>query len=294
IAFVDADVMVRPDTLRRAATLLTSNPGVDAVFGTFDAPPASMGFVSQYRNLLLHYYHRRQYGNASTFKAACGVIRSAVFESTGGFDEWHFGRHQLEDLELGRRLASLGHRIVMNPYIHATHLKRWTLRSLIVSEIVDHAVPWMRLVNRLLTPTQDAARSLRATKTRNVALTWVATALALPALHQRNIIMLLGALACLVLVVINNRSQLAFFRRERGLAFAVATIPLDILYYFISGLGVAAGWLAKQMLGEPRPSPVTEAFTEVPVKRWPPVPVKRVIDRYASAGTAKERDLGPT
>jgi glycosyltransferase involved in cell wall biosynthesis len=288
-AFVDADVMVRPDTLRRAATLLMSNPRVDAVFGTYDAPPATTGFVSQYRNLLLHYYNRRAIGDSSTFHSGCGVIRGAVFEETGGFDEWHFARHQLEDLELGRRLAGLGYRIVLNPYIHATHLKRWTLRGMIVSEIVDHAVPWMRIVDRLLSPARNAARSLRATKKRNIALTWLAAVLLGFGLPERNIAALLGSMACLVLVVINNRDQLAFFRQERGLAFAIATIPMDILYYFISGLGVGAGWLTKEMLGEPRPGPAAEAFTEMAVKRWPPVPVKRTIDRRETLRDTKER-----
>jgi hypothetical protein len=290
VAFVDADVRVRPDTLRRAATLLRDNSRVDAVFGTFDVPPAATGFMSQYRNLLLHYYQRLQVGYTSTFKSACGVIRSAVFEATGGYDEWHFARHQLEDLELGRRLASLGHRIVLDPYMHATHLKRWTLRGMIVSEIVDRAVPWMRLVNRFLTPAPEAARSLRATKTRNMALTWLATGLALLALDAWSIIPLLGSLACLVLVVVNNRAQLAFFRQERGLAFAIAAIPMDILYYLIGGLGVGAGWLARQMLGDPRPDPAVEAFTELAVKRWPPVPVKRAINRE-TAGSAQESDV---
>jgi hypothetical protein len=291
-AFVDADVAVRPDALRRAAALLMSNPQVDAVFGTYDAPPAASGFVSQYRNLLLHYYQRRQAGNASTFKSACGIIRSSVFETTGGFDEWHFARHQLEGLELGRRLASLGHRIVLNPYIHATHLKRWTLRGMIVSEIVDHAVPWMRLVHRLLTPARGVKPGPRATKQRNIALTWLATGLVLLGLPERNIVFLLGALACLVLVLINNRGQLAFFRQERGLAFAIAAIPMDMLYYFTSGLGVGAGWLAKQMVGEPRPGPAAEAFTEMAVKRWPPVPVKRAIDLGENSVEPKEREVG--
>jgi hypothetical protein len=163
---------------------------------------------------------------------------------------------------------------------------------MIVSEIVDHAVPWMRLVNRFLTPMQDAARGFRATKQRNIALTCLATLLVLLGWREWSIIPLLGSLACVVVVVINNRAQLAFFRQERGLAFAVATIPMDILYYVICGLGVGAGWLARQMLGDPRPDPAAEAFTEMAVKRWPPVPVKRVIDPGGGADTARARDGG--
>ena len=60
VAFVNADVVVQPDTLRRAVGVLTDRPEVDAVFGTYDTQPAAKEFVSQYRNLLQHYYQDRK------------------------------------------------------------------------------------------------------------------------------------------------------------------------------------------------------------------------------------------
>jgi hypothetical protein len=163
---------------------------------------------------------------------------------------------------------------------------------MIVSEIVDHAVPWMRLVNRLLAPTREAARSLRATKRWNIALTWLALAVALLGMYERSVRPLLASVACVALVVVNNRAQLAYFRQERGLPFAVATIPVDILYYVVCGLGVGTGWFAKEILGDPRPGPAAEAFSEMAVKRWPPVPVKRAINPNETTGSATERDGG--
>jgi GT2 family glycosyltransferase len=280
VAFVNADVMVRSDTLRRAVAVLAERPEVDAVFGTYDTQPAAKEFVSQYRNLLQHYYHRRNTGYASTFSSACGIMRSAVFDETGGYDEWHFARHQLEDLELGQRMRHLGHRIVLHPDLHSTHLKRWTLPKIIAAEIIDQRVPWMRLRNRPLMPAPKTPRTMRAIKRRNIVLTWLAGALALAAWREGRSALLLGTLACLALLLVNNRSQLAFFRSERGLAFALATIPLDMVCYFVCGLGTVVGWLARQTLGEPRPGPAAEAFSEMSVKRWPPAPVKRELDRY--------------
>ena len=62
-------------------------------------------------------------GDRFTFSSACGVIRSDVFEEAGGYDEWHFSRRQLEDLELGQHIRSLGYRIVLDPDLEATNLK---------------------------------------------------------------------------------------------------------------------------------------------------------------------------
>lgn len=278
VTFVNADVMVQPDTLRRAVEVLRENASVDAVFGTYDTRPSAQGFVSQYRNLLQHYTHRRHTGYASTFSSACGTVRSAVFKEVGGYDEWHFARHQLEDLELGQRLRQRGHHIMLHPDIHSTHLKRWTLFGMIESEIIDRGVPWMRLVNRLIAPARPAARSMRAIKKRNTTLSWLAVGTAVLAWRERFAPLLLVALLSVVAMVVNNRAQLAFFRRERGLVFAVATIPLDVLNCFVSGLGIIAGWLTRHMLGEPRPAAAAEAFSEMAVKRWPPAPVKRTLE----------------
>ncbi len=78
------------------------------------------------------------------------------------------------------------------------------------------------------------------------------------------------------MVLVNNAPELAFFSRERGVLFAAASFPLDVLYYLVSGIGIVFGWIARQAVGEPTPGAVVEAFTEMGVKRWPPVPVKRV------------------
>jgi hypothetical protein len=35
---------------------------------------------------------------------------------------------------------------------------------------------------------------------------------------------------------------------------------------------VVFGWLLRQLLGEPTPHPAVEAFAEIGVRTWPPVP----------------------
>jgi hypothetical protein len=56
----------------------------------------------------------------------------------------------------------------------------------------------------------------------------------------------------------------------------VKTVALDLLYYFVSGVALLFGWIAQHTIGEPRPDPATQAFAELDIKTWPPVPSKRL------------------
>jgi len=95
VVFLDADVVVRPDTLSRIAATMSSRPDVDAVFGAYCDEPAAAGVVSQYRNLLHHYTHDQEPGDAQTFWAGCGCVRRSVFMAVGMYDEWRFSRQQI-------------------------------------------------------------------------------------------------------------------------------------------------------------------------------------------------------
>jgi len=222
------------------------------------------------------YYHYRDAADAVTFSSACGIVRSSVFERAGGYDEWHFSRRQIEDLEFGQRIRSLGERIMPHADVRATHLRKWTVRRMIATEIFDRAVPWMRLVKWQLMEDRGGNQATRTAKRVNIAMSWLGTIAALLAWSRHSLPLWLVALACVVVVLVNNASQLAFFARERGVRFAAVSVPLDVLYYLIAGVGLAFGWIARQAVGEPTPGAVAEAFTEMGVKRWPPVPVRRV------------------
>jgi hypothetical protein len=42
-------------------------------------------------------------------------------------------------------------------------------------------------------------------------------------------------------------------------------------------MAVTVGWLLREVLGEPGPDATVEAFAEVGLKMWPPVPAKRQV-----------------
>ncbi|MDQ4079887.1 MAG: glycosyltransferase family 2 protein, partial [Gemmatimonadota bacterium] len=281
IAFIDADVCVHRDTLARFVLVLSREPQVSAAFGAFDTNPAAKGLVSQYHNLLAHYYHQQYPGPAETFWASCGAIRRTAFLEAGMFDEWRFPRPQVEDFELGYQLRQRGHRIVLRPEIQATSLRRWTLRRILAADLHDRSVPWMRIFGRRDAALRRRKTRLRTVKSVNTALMWLAVAFTLGSLVSGRAGLLIGAGASLLLVVMNDRAQHRFFARERGGWFALAVVPVRLLSYLLNGMAVTIGWLLRELLGEPAPHPMVEAFAELGLKTWPPVPAKR--DRPATS-----------
>jgi hypothetical protein len=272
VVFFDADVVVHPDTLRRFAEVLDADPGIGAVFGAYDTNPAAPGLISQYRNLVHHYVHARNAGDVETFWAGAGAVRRELFASVGMFDEWHFARPQIEDIEFGSRLRKTGARIVLRPDIQATHLKRWTLSGVMRTDVMDRGIPWARLLAHRGAVMATGTLNLRWTEKLNTALAWLAVLSALLALVLRRPILLVAALSCVAIILALNLPLWRFFARVRGPVFAVRAMPPHLLYYLLNGVSFGAGLFLQHLVGAPLPDPTTEALAEVGVKRWPPVP----------------------
>lgn len=269
--FFDADVCPHPDALRRMVDVLDNEPDVSAVFGAYDTHPVAPEFVSQYRNLLHHYVHYRSAGDAETFWAGCGAIRHDVFVDAGMYDEWRYTRPQIEDVELGHRVRSLGHRILLRPDIQCSHLKRWRLRDVIKADFQDRGVPWTRLLFQLRAMTRTTTLNLANVEKLNTALLWLSVGLLIAAAIRPSDALAVAGLGALGFVLAVNIPLYAFFRRERGVLFALGVIPLHMLYYLNNGLAVVYGWLVHHSVGEPAPDALTQAYAEVGVQMWPPV-----------------------
>lgn len=146
ILFVDSDVVIHDDVPSIARETLDQEPDCTAVFGSYDDAPAAPGWVSKYVNLRHHFFHQIGSAESNTFWAGCGAVDRAAFLRVCGFDGSRYPRPSIEDVELGHRLRLDGGRILLRKDMQATHLKRWTLRSMIVTDVFRRALPWTRLL----------------------------------------------------------------------------------------------------------------------------------------------------
>ncbi len=240
--FVDADVCVQADTLRRGAEVFAGDPTVDAIFGSYDASPGARNLISQYRNLLHHFVHQHGRQEASTFWTGCGAIKRSVFLEMGGFDTG-YGTASIEDIELGARLRKEGRRVLLVKEVQAKHLKRWTLRGMITTDVLQRAIPWTLLLLRAGHLPQDL--NLKTSQRLSVLLTFglAATFLLGSWLYQS---LLLVPLALLLGVVLIDRWTLhrpvpAPLRILIVLA-GLGTVAV-MLWSFASGRGRVELWL---------------------------------------------------
>lgn len=84
IVFIDSDVVVPPDAVRRIAALLAASPETAAVFGSYDDRAGAEGLLARYKNLLHQWTHQQAARTASTFWTGFGAIRRAPFVAVGG------------------------------------------------------------------------------------------------------------------------------------------------------------------------------------------------------------------
>ena len=261
LVFVDADVCVHTDALSKFRRAFEAHEHIGAVFGAYDDSPRAPEFLSQYRNLYHRYVHLMGAGEAETFWAGCGAVRRELFLSLGGFDTVAYPRPQIEDIELGYRIRDRGWTVLLDPTIEATHLKRWTLKSIVKTDLLDRGVPWMRL---LLGDGPEGPRrgtlNVGGFEKFKIAAMGVATASTLIGIALWEGRLVLVAAACLAVIVLMNLPVYAWFAARRSWSFAAGVIPLNLLYYFISGL---AAFIGITLHFTRRPAPrVTGAATE--------------------------------
>jgi len=238
--FLDADCELAPEALSIAAKTLIDRPQIDALFGSYDDAPLAVNFISQYKNLMHHFVHQSSREDAHTFWAGCGAIRRERFGQLGGFDARRYPRPSIEDIELGYRLKRLGGQIRLEKSMQVKHLKRWTFRSLLRSDVLDRGVPWTQLILESGQGLPDLNLQLR---NRLSALTVVALLGLIPlAFFNRGA--LLGILLAVIVLIWLNRGLYAFYYRKRGLRFALRALPMHWFFYLNNFLAFGLGTLA--------------------------------------------------
>jgi len=240
--FIDSDVIIRPDALSLVAEDL-QDPSVDAVVGLLDKEMPYPEFGSQFKNLWMHYTYARLPEYVGVFYTSAAAARKEVFQRLGGFDEHYAGASITEDIELGMRLLSEGRRVKLDKRLTVVHLKKYTLLSLIRTDIARSAG---------LTKTLIRNKLERTGRKYYASVPWFFQAsVPLSALILLGVLALPvwpvpgGALAAGALTAVwgLNAPFLAFLGRERGPKFLLQSLLFLPVNLWVSGLGAVKGTL---------------------------------------------------
>ena len=246
IFFLDADVVPHPECFELVRSMLTGDEQeYSAVIGSYDTHPDHPALVSQYRNLLHAYVHHTSEGEVASFWTGCGAVRRSAFLAAGGFDD-KFQFPSVEDVEFGSRLVRAGGHIALNPRIQVTHRKRWTLRSMLATDLLRRSVPWTVLAWSGL----GLPRNLNFTPRRraSVVVSALIAAFALLSIVDPRFSAALAAVVAALIWL--SLPFLSWLRDQRGLAFSCSCLSLHWLHcltqaagYGLGSLAVCATWL---------------------------------------------------
>jgi glycosyltransferase involved in cell wall biosynthesis len=251
LVFVDADVEVHRDVFTRIRRAF-ENPGLDALFGSYDDRPTAPGTVSQFRNLLHHDVHQSSAGPATSFWTGLGAVRRQTFLAARGFDG---AQRFLEDVDLGMRLAAAGRTIRLDPGLQGTHVKSWSLREMVETDFGGRAVPWVGLLLR--------ERHL----THNLNLGWrhrlsagASVALAAGVIGRRPRV---AAASGVLLLGLNHRFYGLLVRRL-GPRRAAVGIGLHALHHLTAVAAIPAGIVLHATRPQPAGGSIVPVATEAP------------------------------
>ncbi|MCA9511624.1 MAG: glycosyltransferase [Myxococcota bacterium] len=247
VLFIDSDCVAKPDVVDRVREAFAADPELVSLTGSYDDAPPEPNFFSQYMNLRHHITHHRANREDATFWAGCGAVRREVFLAVGGFDEQRFPRPQIEDIELGYRMREKGG-ARLDPDLQVTHLKRWTGRNAIYTDVVERGIPWTTLMlerggvpNDLnLRTSQRVAAALAPLALACVAALPVALAAGAPAIAAAAAIVLATSVSLQIDLVRE-------FARLRGPLFALRAWLFHQVHLSYSGATFVYCWLRNRL-----------------------------------------------
>jgi glycosyltransferase involved in cell wall biosynthesis len=238
VFFTDSDCIIRPDALSLIAENL-ADPTVTGVVGLLDTRLRFENFPSQYKNLWMHFTYLRLPRRVGVFYTSAAAARRTAFAALGGFDSNYSGASITEDIDLGQRFMSAGHVLVSEKRLLVEHVKHYTWRELLRTDLWRASALTKILLRKKLAQRGQKQKYYASVPwyfALGVPLSWLTVLCLLAAIAWRP--MLLAALACYLGIVLLNWPFLSFLRRQRGWLFFLQSCLFLLPDMAISGVGI--------------------------------------------------------
>jgi cellulose synthase/poly-beta-1,6-N-acetylglucosamine synthase-like glycosyltransferase len=227
LVFVDQDVVIKNDTLKKFYEILKRNPDVSAAIATPDKNRKYKTFLGEYENLYLNYSFTRHGKETSNLHSSTFAIRKSVFQKVGGFNEKIKGVEQ-EDRELGERLVRNRFRVWFLKNVKVVHLKEYNLKSFIRTRI-NRGRGYIKNVFKYKIFNDHIPLGLKL----GIPLLYLALFLA-----PFNYFLSISLIAFFALI---NFDFFKFLYKERDITFAIKALFILIFDMIITGIGVLRG-----------------------------------------------------
>ena len=239
LLFIDADVVVPESTIGQIAAKFEMCPDIAALFGSYDSAPSATNFMSQYKNLFHHFVHQKSNYRSDSFWAGCGAVRKEVFQKVGGFNATKYTKPCIEDIELGYRLKENGYEVILYKQLQVKHLKKWTLWSLLHTDIFYRAVPWSMLILN----NNHTVEDLNLKQSQKICAALALLSMASFFLGIVKSVFLIIALLHWIIIGVINADLFIFFYRQNGFGFCLRSFFLLLAYYVYSGITFLLCWI---------------------------------------------------
>jgi GT2 family glycosyltransferase len=233
LCFLDSDVLATPETILAAFIYLQSQKWSGLV-GAYDADPFEKSPISTFRNLLHHYHHMQNAGVSGVFWGAFSMIDKKAFLEVGGFDE-SYQTASIEDVALGVELYDKGFTVVLCPQFQVKHLKKWTLKNMVYTDIFLRAKPWI-----VFSFEKKAIKNELNTSTRELVSALLGLSGVLVLFYGLQWAALLFAMQ----IILQFKWYKLLIKKRKGAAI-IFHFFLHQLYYFSAALGAFLGVLSK-------------------------------------------------
>ena len=241
LVFADCDMVIQPDALQRIHDHFSKNHYA-AVSGVCSPEPNDRKLATRYKHLWMYYSYVNSPEDFDFWISGIGAVKRDVFFELKGFDITFQTKYGGGDLEFGKRLKQAGQKILLDTEIQGTHLKRYTLLSLLQNDY-NRGKGWFRfVVGHKLFP--YVIKKLRIANIYPafiisifISFLFVFSLLFSPFFKISLFLAIFSALAYLII----NYPLFRFFRKRGGTSFLLKAIPLSLVDHLVAGLGVIRG-----------------------------------------------------